>query len=74
MVYWHDWWNQLSDFQRQLILALSMVDDFWSSLTDGQKAVTGTFSCTHMILRIVYFPVFFRIQCHSMFVFIMSFS
>lgn len=41
MAYWHDWWNQLSGFQRQLILLMSMVDDFWSSLTEGQKTVTG---------------------------------
>lgn len=42
MAYWHDWWNQLSAFQRQLILLLSMADDFWSSLTEGQKTVTGS--------------------------------
>lgn len=41
MAYWHNWWNQLSSFQRQLILLVSMVDDFWNSLTEGQKTVTG---------------------------------
>lgn len=41
MAHWHDWWNKLSGFQRQLILLMSMVDDFWSSLTEGQRTVTG---------------------------------
>lgn len=41
MAHWHDWWNKLSGFQRQLILLMSTVDDFWSSLTDGQRTVTG---------------------------------
>lgn len=41
MAHWHEWWNQLSNLQRQLILIMSMADDFWSSLTEGQKTVTG---------------------------------
>uniref|UniRef100_A0A3B3VT81 rhomboid protease n=1 Tax=Poecilia latipinna TaxID=48699 RepID=A0A3B3VT81_9TELE len=41
MAYWHDWWNQLSSFQRQLLLLVSMVDDFWRSLTEGQRTATG---------------------------------
>nr|XP_040026397.1 presenilins-associated rhomboid-like protein, mitochondrial isoform X2 [Gasterosteus aculeatus aculeatus] len=49
MAYWHDWWNQLSGFQQQLLLLLSMVDDFWSSLTEGQRTVTET-RCLPMIL------------------------
>uniref|UniRef100_A0A669BN57 rhomboid protease n=1 Tax=Oreochromis niloticus TaxID=8128 RepID=A0A669BN57_ORENI len=49
MAYWHDWWNQLSSFQRQLILLVSMVDDFWNSLTEGQKTVTET-RCLPMAL------------------------
>ncbi|XP_077954773.1 presenilin-associated rhomboid-like protein A, mitochondrial isoform X1 [Gasterosteus aculeatus] len=51
MAYWHDWWNQLSGFQQQLLLLLSMVDDFWSSLTEGQRTVTGDLFCrqTHML-------------------------
>lgn len=44
MAYWHDWWNQLTGFQRQLILLMSMADDFWSSLTEGQRTVTGSFT------------------------------
>lgn len=50
MVFWHDWWNQLSGFQRQLILLMSMVDDFWSSLTEGQKTVTGNLCSIHTVL------------------------
>ncbi|KAI3374341.1 hypothetical protein L3Q82_006179 [Scortum barcoo] len=49
MAHWHEWWNQLSGFQRQLILLMSMVDDFWSSLTEGQKTVTET-RCLPMVL------------------------
>lgn len=49
MAYWHDWWNQLSGFQRQLILLMSMADDFWSSLTEGQKTVTGNKHVEHLI-------------------------
>lgn len=50
MAYWHDWWNQLSGFQRQLILLMSMVDDFWSSLTEGQRTVTGILFCRHRFI------------------------
>lgn len=39
--YWHNWWNQLSDFQRQVILLMSIVDDMWSGLSEGQKVATG---------------------------------
>lgn len=48
MAYWHDWWNQLSGFQRQLILLMSMADDFWSSLTEGQKTATGNKHILHV--------------------------
>lgn len=41
MTYWHNWWNQLTDFQKQVILLMSFVDDFWSSLTEGQQMATG---------------------------------
>ncbi|KAF1383892.1 hypothetical protein PFLUV_G00136550 [Perca fluviatilis] len=50
MVYWHDWWNKLSGFQRQLLLLVSMVDDFWSSLTEGQKTVTGIIAVNAVVL------------------------
>ncbi|CAI5641288.1 unnamed protein product [Oreochromis niloticus] len=50
MAYWHDWWNQLSSFQRQLILLVSMVDDFWNSLTEGQKTVTGIIALNAAVL------------------------
>ncbi|XP_040910454.1 presenilins-associated rhomboid-like protein, mitochondrial [Toxotes jaculatrix] len=50
MAYWHDWWNQLSAFQRQLILVMSMVDDFWSSLTEGQRTVTGIIAVNAVVL------------------------
>ncbi|CAL9688736.1 unnamed protein product [Knipowitschia caucasica] len=50
MTHWHNWWNQLTDFQRQLILLMSMVDDFWSSLTEGQKTVTGIIAVNAIVL------------------------
>ncbi|KAL6104513.1 parl [Pungitius sinensis] len=50
MAYWHDWWNQLSGFQQQLLLLLSMVDDFWSSLTEGQRTVTGIIAVNAVVL------------------------
>ncbi|XP_029310046.1 presenilin-associated rhomboid-like protein A, mitochondrial [Cottoperca gobio] len=50
MTYWHNWWNQLSGFQRQLLLLMSMVDDFWSSLTEGQKTVTGIIAVNAVVL------------------------
>ncbi|XP_047444602.1 presenilins-associated rhomboid-like protein, mitochondrial [Mugil cephalus] len=50
MAHWHEWWNQLSSFQRQLILLMSIVDDFWSSLTEGQKTVTGIIAVNVAVL------------------------
>ncbi|XP_020504980.1 presenilin-associated rhomboid-like protein A, mitochondrial [Labrus bergylta] len=50
MAYWHDWWNQLSGFQRQLILLMSLVDDFWGSLTEGQRTVTGIIAVNAVVL------------------------
>ncbi|XP_076600364.1 presenilin-associated rhomboid-like protein A, mitochondrial [Chaetodon auriga] len=50
MAYWHDWWSQLSSLQRQLILVMSMVDDFWSSLTEGQRTVTGIIAINVVVL------------------------
>ncbi|XP_019117664.1 presenilins-associated rhomboid-like protein, mitochondrial [Larimichthys crocea] len=50
MAYWHDWWKQLSGFQRQLILLMSMMDDFWSSLTEGQRTVTGIIAVNAVVL------------------------
>ncbi|XP_063318660.1 presenilin-associated rhomboid-like protein A, mitochondrial isoform X2 [Pelmatolapia mariae] len=50
MAYWHDWWNQLSSFQRQLILLVSMVDDFWNSFTEGQKTVIGIIALNAAVL------------------------
>ncbi|XP_041847849.1 presenilins-associated rhomboid-like protein, mitochondrial isoform X2 [Melanotaenia boesemani] len=50
MAYWHDWWNQLSSFQRQLIFLMSVVDDFWNSLTEGQKTVTGIIAINAAVL------------------------
>ncbi|XP_015228711.1 PREDICTED: presenilins-associated rhomboid-like protein, mitochondrial [Cyprinodon variegatus] len=50
MAYWHDWWNQLSNFQRQLLLLMSMVDDFWSSLTEGQRTATGIIAINAVVL------------------------
>lgn len=60
MAYWHDWWNQLSGFQRQLILLMSMVDDFWSSLTEGQKTVTGIIAVNAVVLCCWRIPVMQR--------------
>ncbi|XP_057712565.1 presenilins-associated rhomboid-like protein, mitochondrial [Corythoichthys intestinalis] len=50
MVYWHDWWNKLTDFQRQLILLMSVADDFWSSLTEGQRTVSGIILANAVVL------------------------
>ncbi|XP_032420803.1 presenilin-associated rhomboid-like protein A, mitochondrial [Xiphophorus hellerii] len=50
MAYWHDWWNQLSSFQRQLLLLVSMVDDFWRSLTEGQRTATGIIAINAAVL------------------------
>uniref|UniRef100_A0A8C2ZVK4 rhomboid protease n=1 Tax=Cyclopterus lumpus TaxID=8103 RepID=A0A8C2ZVK4_CYCLU len=50
MAYWHDWWNQLSGFQQQLILLMSVSDEFWSSLTEGQKTVTGIIAVNVVVL------------------------
>ncbi|XP_062284355.1 presenilin-associated rhomboid-like protein A, mitochondrial isoform X2 [Scomber scombrus] len=50
MTHWHDWWNQLTGFQRQLILLMSMADDFWSSLTEGQRTVTGIIAINAVVL------------------------
>uniref|UniRef100_A0A673B4F0 rhomboid protease n=1 Tax=Sphaeramia orbicularis TaxID=375764 RepID=A0A673B4F0_9TELE len=50
MAYWHEWWNQLTGFQKQLILLMSTVDDFWSSLTEGQKTVTGIIALNTAVL------------------------
>ncbi|XP_026229646.1 presenilins-associated rhomboid-like protein, mitochondrial [Anabas testudineus] len=50
MAHWHDWWNKLSGFQRQLILLMSIVDDFWSSLTEGQRTVTGIIAVNTAVL------------------------
>ncbi|GAA6228290.1 presenilins-associated rhomboid-like protein, mitochondrial [Lates japonicus] len=50
MTHWHDWWNQLSGFQRQLIILISMADDFWSSLTEGQRTVTGIIAVNAVVL------------------------
>ncbi|KAM4605461.1 presenilin-associated rhomboid-like protein A, mitochondrial [Polymixia lowei] len=50
MTYWHNWWNQLTDFQKQLILLMSIVDDFWSNLTEGQKTVTGIIAINAVVL------------------------
>lgn len=49
MAYWHDWWNKLSGFQKELILLMSVADGFWSSLTEGQRTVTGSLlAMTHL--------------------------
>ncbi|XP_029971442.1 presenilin-associated rhomboid-like protein A, mitochondrial [Salarias fasciatus] len=50
MTYWHEWWKQLSSFQRQLILMMSVVDDFWSSLTEGQRTVSGIIAVNVAVL------------------------
>ncbi|XP_034082044.1 presenilins-associated rhomboid-like protein, mitochondrial [Gymnodraco acuticeps] len=60
MTYWHDWWNKLSGFQRQLILLVSTVDDFWSSLSEGQKTVTGIIALNAVVLCCWRIPVMQR--------------
>ncbi|XP_067109151.1 presenilin-associated rhomboid-like protein A, mitochondrial isoform X1 [Osmerus mordax] len=41
MSVWHSWWRQLPELQRQAIMLLSLLDDTWSSLTQGQRTATG---------------------------------
>ncbi|XP_041955324.1 presenilins-associated rhomboid-like protein, mitochondrial [Alosa sapidissima] len=48
--HWHNWWNQLSDFQRQVILFMSVMDDMWSSLSEGQKVATGIIAINAAVL------------------------
>ncbi|XP_061152201.1 presenilin-associated rhomboid-like protein A, mitochondrial isoform X1 [Syngnathus typhle] len=50
MAYWHDWWSQLTAFQRQIILLMSVVDDFWSGRTEGQKTVIGIIVANTLVL------------------------
>ncbi|XP_077371225.1 presenilin-associated rhomboid-like protein A, mitochondrial isoform X4 [Festucalex cinctus] len=50
MAYWHDWWSQLTLFQRQVILFMSVADHFWSGLTEGQKTVTGIIVANVVVL------------------------
>lgn len=58
MAYWHDWWNHLSGFQRQLILLVSTVDDFWNSLTEGQRTATGrVFKADHLFFYEIVFTL-----------------
>eukprot|EP00066_Takifugu_rubripes_P009031 XP_003975640.1 PREDICTED: presenilins-associated rhomboid-like protein, mitochondrial [Takifugu rubripes] len=60
MAHWHDWWNKLSGFQRQLILLMSTVDDFWSSLTEGQRTVTGIIAVNAVVLCCWRIPIMQR--------------
>ncbi|XP_072525138.1 presenilin-associated rhomboid-like protein A, mitochondrial isoform X2 [Salminus brasiliensis] len=48
--HWHNWWNQLSDFQKQMILLLSAVDDWWSRMTEGQKTAMGIIALNTAVL------------------------
>ncbi|KAI7810137.1 presenilins-associated rhomboid-like protein, mitochondrial [Triplophysa rosa] len=48
--YWHNWWNQLSDFQKQVILVMSGIDEWWSGLSEGQKTVTGIIAINSVVL------------------------
>ncbi|KAK6302315.1 hypothetical protein J4Q44_G00266700 [Coregonus suidteri] len=50
MTHWHNWWNQLTDFQKQVILLMSFVDDFWNSLTEGQQMATGIIAVNAVVL------------------------
>uniref|UniRef100_A0A3P9A5K0 rhomboid protease n=1 Tax=Esox lucius TaxID=8010 RepID=A0A3P9A5K0_ESOLU len=48
--YWHNWWNQLTDFQKQAILLLSFADDIWSGLTEGQQVASAIIAVNAMVL------------------------
>ncbi|KAJ3595347.1 hypothetical protein NHX12_004651 [Muraenolepis orangiensis] len=50
MTYWHNWWNQLTSTQKQLVLLLSSVDDLWGSLTEGQRVATGIIAVNALVL------------------------
>ncbi|XP_036409538.1 presenilins-associated rhomboid-like protein, mitochondrial isoform X1 [Megalops cyprinoides] len=48
--YWHRWWNQLSDFQKQTIVVLFQVNQWWDSLTQGQRTVSGIIVANALVL------------------------
>ncbi|KAA0718995.1 Presenilins-associated rhomboid-like protein, mitochondrial [Triplophysa tibetana] len=48
--YWHNWWNQLSDLQKQVILVMSGIEEWWSGLSEGQKTVTGIIAINTAVL------------------------
>ncbi|XP_031415503.1 presenilins-associated rhomboid-like protein, mitochondrial isoform X2 [Clupea harengus] len=48
--HWHKWWNQLTDFQRQVIMFMSMVDDMWSGMSEGQRVATGIIAVNAAVL------------------------
>ncbi|XP_035277315.1 presenilins-associated rhomboid-like protein, mitochondrial isoform X1 [Anguilla anguilla] len=39
--HWHRWWSRLSDFQKQAIVVLFQVNQWWENLTQGQRTVSG---------------------------------
>ncbi|TRY89825.1 hypothetical protein DNTS_025374 [Danionella cerebrum] len=48
--YWHNWWGQLTSFQRQAIMILSELGGFWSRLSEGQKTVAGLIALNTVVL------------------------
>ncbi|KAG9338504.1 hypothetical protein JZ751_025739 [Albula glossodonta] len=49
MAYWHHWWNQLSDFQKQAIVVLFQVNQWWDNLTQGQRTVSGIIAANALV-------------------------
>ncbi|KAJ8357846.1 hypothetical protein SKAU_G00206400 [Synaphobranchus kaupii] len=48
-VYWHRWWNRLSDFQKQAIAILFQVNQWWDNLTQGQRTVSGIIAVNALV-------------------------
>ncbi|KAJ8270832.1 hypothetical protein GJAV_G00119780 [Gymnothorax javanicus] len=47
--YWHQWWNRLSDFQKQVIVSLFQVNQWWDGLTRGQRTVSGIIAVNALV-------------------------
>uniref|UniRef100_A0A8B9HIW0 rhomboid protease n=1 Tax=Astyanax mexicanus TaxID=7994 RepID=A0A8B9HIW0_ASTMX len=58
--YWHNWWNQLSAIQKQMILLVSAVDDWWGRRSEGQKTAIGIIALNTAVLCCWRIPVMQR--------------
>ncbi|XP_007903675.2 presenilins-associated rhomboid-like protein, mitochondrial isoform X1 [Callorhinchus milii] len=60
--YWHRWWGELSDIQKQAIVVLFQVNQWWNSLTDGQRSVTGIIAANVLVFCLWRIPSMQRIM------------